>query len=188
MEFKINAKTLFTTIALSSGLVFANYTSVMSTENRDVAEDAVGTIVMWGKGSIPKDWIEVDGRSTAGNAELMSLYGSTIPDLRGKFVRGYGDNSGALGDIQEESMRAHSHTATFTGNALPAHKHTGTTLANNTESHGNKSNDAANNSHSVRNINGASGGKPTGSVSVGATGGTEVRPINTALVFIMKEK
>ncbi|EOX3381165.1 phage tail protein [Vibrio cholerae] len=47
----------------------------------------VGTIVAWGRGSIPSGWIELNGQSTSGYPELAAIYGSKVPDFRGYVLR-----------------------------------------------------------------------------------------------------
>ena len=42
--------------------------------------------------------------------ELVALIGSRVPDYRGLFLRGVGGNSAALGILQEDEIKSHSHT------------------------------------------------------------------------------
>ena len=41
--------------------------------------------------------------------ELVALIGSRVPDYRGLFLRGVGGNSAALGILQEDEIKSHSH-------------------------------------------------------------------------------
>jgi hypothetical protein len=41
--------------------------------------------------------------------ELVALIGSRVPDYRGLFLRGVGGNSAALGLLQEDEIKSHSH-------------------------------------------------------------------------------
>lgn len=176
------------------GFVSASYTTIVETDSNYSSSssnyessqgDPAGTVMLWGKGALPDGWIELDGSSTESYPELMSIYGATLPDMKGNFVRGHGGNSGSLNTFQAESMKAHTHSATFTGNALPSHSHTGVTMSG-TESHGNKSNDAANDKYYNQTTSSVSAGTPTGSVSMSSQGGSEIRPTNVALKFIVK--
>ena len=91
---------------------------------------------------------------------LYSLYGATLPDLRGQFLRGldYGrgiDTDRVVLSEQQDEIKAHTHTATTRGFAPVA----------------------------------ASGSGPERGVyagSSGSTGGTETRPKNIAFLYIVK--
>ena len=150
------------------------------------SEDPVGIIVMWGQTTVPEGWVEAAGQSTNINPDLIAIYGANLPDLRGNFVRGYGGNSGKLGEIQGQEIKSHSHTASFIGNALPTHGHTYSAYNGNTESHGNKSNDLYDNNRKSYTTGATSGGTPTGTVNVTDTGEDETRPTNIALKYIIK--
>ncbi len=68
----------------------------------------VGTIVAWPVATNPADaasWLECNGHSTTGYPELAAVIGGKTPDLRGKFLRGLGGSSAALGVIQGDAMR-----------------------------------------------------------------------------------
>lgn len=54
----------------------------------------IGTVAMWGNSSLPTGWIEMNGQSTSAYSELAAIYGSTLPDLRGEFVRGWDNGRG----------------------------------------------------------------------------------------------
>lgn len=130
--------------------------------------------------------VELNGQSTSGYPKLAALYGSTLPDMRGRFARGFGGNSGALNAVQGEEIKSHSHSASFTGNALPSHSHTYTASTNNTDDEGVGSDSAADNQWSSYTTNSVSAGTPTGSVTVNASSGSKVRPTNVAMLFIIK--
>jgi microcystin-dependent protein len=187
MEININKKTILGFLILSSSFIFADYTSSYNTSSKNVSSnDPVGTIVIWSKEDIPMGWLEVNGQDITEHEELSNIYGNNLPDLRGRFVRGFGGNSGALGELQEQSMASHNHTATFSGNSLPPHSHNYTALASNQESHGNRDNNAANDNLGYYNFNSISAGTPSGTVSIGNTGESELRPLNVALKYIVK--
>jgi microcystin-dependent protein len=122
-----------------------------------------GQIVMWGTSTVPSGWLECNGQSTAGYPNLIALFGTNLPDLRGEFVRGWDNGRGVdvdrvLLSAQAQSIQPHTHSYTIT---------------NSTSSSG-------------------QGGAGTGSIpsqagaTTGSTGTTETRPRNVALMFIVK--
>lgn len=61
-------------------------------------------------------WLECNGQSTSGYEELAAIYGANVPDYRGIFLRGYGSStsvhfgtiihqSSELNQIQGDSIR-----------------------------------------------------------------------------------
>lgn len=74
-----------------------------------------GAIVMWGTSTVPSGWLECNGQSTAGYPNLIALFGTNLPDLRGEFIRGWDNGRGVdvdreLLSAQAQSMQAHTHT------------------------------------------------------------------------------
>jgi hypothetical protein len=86
----------------------------------------VGTVIAWPAHAAPEDaenWLDCDGRSTAGYPELAAIVGANVPDYRGMFLRGHGaqyhlqnngstigdtwtmHQSGALGPVQGDGIR-----------------------------------------------------------------------------------
>jgi microcystin-dependent protein len=116
---------------------------------------------MWGGGVPPLGWLECNGQSTAGSAALIAIYGTNVPDLRGEFVRGWDHGKGV---DQGRNVRS------FQGQDIQPHTHTyvQTTQGTDTTSGGD-----------THYINASSG-------ITGSTGGTETRPRNVALMFIVK--
>lgn len=57
--------------------------------------------------SAPSGFLAMDGQAitSAQYPKLFSRYGSSLPDLRGCFIRGLGGNSAALGVIQGDAIR-----------------------------------------------------------------------------------
>jgi hypothetical protein len=124
------------------------------------SSDPVGTIVGWASSTAPTGWLECNGQSTSGYTALAALIGSNVPDLRGEFVRGW-DNSAGVD----------------AGRALLS------TQADEFESH----------NHTINSYTG--GGGPlgghdgsayNGSITTSSQGGTETRPRNVALMYIIK--
>jgi microcystin-dependent protein len=123
-----------------------------------------GAIVMWGGSSVPTGWLECNGQSTASAPNLVPIYGTNLPDLRGEFVRGWDgfpgrgvDPGRTLRSSQGQSIQPHTHS------------YTAPTV---TES----------------NVKGFSTGLLPGtqSLSTGSAGSVETRPRNVALMFIVK--
>ena len=80
----------------------------------------IGTIIIWGAENNPADgvWLDCDGQSTAAYPELAAVYGETVPDYQGMFLRGHGSktvshgtygtalhSSGNLGEVQGDAIR-----------------------------------------------------------------------------------
>ena len=123
-----------------------------------------GAIVMWGGSSAPSGWLECNGQSTAGAPNLVSIYGTNVPDLRGEFIRGWDgfpgrgvDPGRTLRSSQGQSIQPHTHS--YTAPSV-------------TES----------------NVKGFNTGLLPGtqSLSTGSAGSVETRPRNVALMFIVK--
>jgi len=122
-----------------------------------------GQIVMWGTDDPPAGWLECNGQSTAGYSNLIALFGSNLPDLRGEFVRGWSNNRVTVDyprDIlsaQAQDIQPHTHS------------YTAPTVTSS-------------------NVKGAANGSLPGtqSATTGSTGTTETRPRNVALMFIIK--
>lgn len=63
----------------------------------------IGTIIAWASAKNPTDgtWLDCNGQSCAGYAELVSILGkSTVPDYRNRFLEG----SGAAGTVIEAGL------------------------------------------------------------------------------------
>jgi len=81
----------------------------------------VGVIVAWGATVPPDGWIEANGQGfdTAKNPKLHSVFPSgAVPDLRGKFIRGWAhgsttdpDSGRAIGSDQDHGIPDHAHWA-----------------------------------------------------------------------------
>ncbi|NDV23131.1 tail fiber protein [Desulfovibrio sp. JC022] len=74
----------------------------------------VGTVVPWPAGSVPDGWLECNGQSTSGHSELAAIVGSRVPDLRGEFIRGWDHGRGVDGgrsllNVQSDQLQAHNH-------------------------------------------------------------------------------
>lgn len=119
-----------------------------------------GAIVMWPLNSVPSGWLACAGQSTSGYPALAAIYGSNLPDLRGEFIRGADQGRGVDPGRTLLSFQAQdiqSHTHTYGG--IQAQGVADGNLIYATDG------DIAN---------------------TGYTGGTETRPRNVALAFIVK--
>ena len=84
-----------------------------------------GTITMYGGSSAPSGWQICNGGSASTSA-LQSVVGSTVPDLRDRFVIGAGSSYsvGAQGGSANAIIVSHSHGAgTYSAVANGAHTH-----------------------------------------------------------------
>ena len=201
----------------------------------------VAVIIMFGGTSVPSGWLECNGQSTSGYTALAAIVGSTVPDLRGEFVRGFDNSRGvdsgrSILSTQDEEFKEHNHGVTES-----AHNHGVTESAHNhgtTQSSHNHSASQSSHSHtttapgrrgsgsgcqfdtgfsqhdtgdcgnrslssnsqtpsvtvssasitiSVDNAStGVSVNNATTGISTNNNGGTETRPRNVALMFIIK--
>lgn len=136
----------------------------------------IGTVAMWGNTNLPTGWIEMKGQSITSYTELSSLFGSTLPDMRGKFARGWDNSAGvdsgrSLLSYQADAFKAHNHTI----NARDVYN-TAVFMINDNSGDGMVSSDNLNSSYATaRNY--------TTTVS-GTT--SETRPKNIALIYIVK--
>jgi len=154
----ITAGTGITFSSISAGGFTINSTGIGS----GGSSDPVGTIVGWASSTAPTGWLECNGQSTSGYTELAALIGSNVPDLRGEFVRGWDNSAGidtgrTLGSTQSDEFKEHNHTIVSFGRVNV-------------------------NPNGVQNpFYSRSGEEDTSSV-----GGTETRPRNVALMYIIK--
>lgn len=122
-----------------------------------------GAIVMWGASTAPSGWLECNGQSTAGYANLIAIYGTNVPDLRGEFVRGWDHGRGVnpgrgIRSFENQDIQPHTHSYTVT-NVVTGQNQGGE----------------------------YSGAEPSPQGSqTGSVGTTETRPRNIALMFIVK--
>lgn len=124
-----------------------------------------GTIVMWGGSTPPSGWLECNGQPTSSYPNLIAIYGSTVPDLRGEFVRGW--DNGKLVD-PGRGIR------TSQGQSIQPHTHT---VASGGQQSNNQNQRYADNPGNINNL---------GSQTTGSAGSTETRPRNFSLMFIIK--
>ena len=167
-----------------------------------------GTIFCFAIATVPTGYLECNGQSTSGYAALAALIGSNVPDLRGEFVRGWAntravDQNRQIGSTQGDDNKSHNHTVTSNHNITDnGHRHTATT--NQPSSTAAMGTTIAVNDNIVGNYGGGSGtglgplgnrqfmNNATTGISISTnntvsnSGGTEARPRNVALMYIIK--
>jgi microcystin-dependent protein len=179
-------------LAVSAGGITSNELASGAVTTNALADGAVtqakasnmllpaGAIMAFAMNGAPTGWLAANGSavSRATYSALWTALGTTsspygqgdgsttfnLPDLRGYFVRGSGTNSdgtesGTFGAKQSDEIKSHTHTTGQTG--------TGTTQD-------------APLSSGVRYVTGI------GATVTGATGGTETRPKNIAMLYCIK--
>lgn len=137
-----------------------------------------GVVEMFGAAAVPAGYLECNGAavSRATYADLFAAVGTAhgvgdgattfnVPDLRGEFVRGWDNGRGAdaartFGSAQADAFKAHVHAVT-----PPA-----------------STDDAA----AGLTTTGSGGVETITPYNTASTGGTETRPRNVALMFIIK--
>ena len=72
----------------------------------------VATIVAYGGNSAPSGWLLCDGGGTGGYSALAAIVGSSVPDLRNRFIIGAGSSYSvdAIGGSAHSVVVSHSHT------------------------------------------------------------------------------
>jgi len=145
---------------------------------------------------------------TANFAALYAVIGDHLPDLRGEFVRGWAntravDTGRQIGSTQGDENKSHNHTVTSNHNITDnGHRHSPTT--NSPSSSAANGQSIAVNDNIVGNYGGGSGtglgplgnrqfmNNATTGISISTnntvsnSGGTEARPRNVALMYIIK--
>ncbi|WP_218060842.1 phage tail protein [Pseudomonas defluvii] len=134
-----------------------------------------GCVAHFARNTAPGGWLKANGAlvSRTAYSRLFSAIGTTfgagdgattfqLPDLRGLFVRGWDDGRGidtgrAFGGYQADELKSHDHDFTV----------------NSTDTMGNKSADS-------------NGAGTNSTATTAATGGTETRPRNLALLACIK--
>lgn len=168
----------------------------------------VGTILTFGATNPPSGFLECNGSaiSRSAYASLFSILSTThgagdgsstfnLPDLRGQFVRGWDNNAGVdasrtFGSTQTDQNKNHTHTTdsvTLTGGIRKISEGFG--------AGGSASGVFTKTADGTNTITGSSSTSPVGGVDFDGThshtisssgGGTEARPKNVALMYIIK--
>ena len=139
----------------------------------------------------------VQGVSRSDLQALRDLIGNTLPDLRGEFVRGWADDTNdstrdqnrEIGSGQSDDITSHNHGATSTSSVNdPGHVHRVRVGTSGTSGGNVSDRDSPNPGNFVTNqIESSSTGiSVSTSTTTDNTGGTETRPRNVALMYIIK--
>lgn len=138
-----------------------------------------GVILMYGAPTAPTGWLECDGSAVSRTtySSLFAVIGTTfgvgdgsttfnLPDLRGEFIRGWDHGRGVdsgreLGEGQGDAFKSHSHDYHGVGDYIGGVRNLFTKIG-------------SERAHARRDD------------LLYATGGTETRPRNVALMFIIK--
>lgn len=158
-----------------------------------------GALMHFAGSAAPTGWIKANGAllSRTTYAALFAAIGTTfgagngtttfaLPDLRGEFMRGWDDARGVdagrvFGSWQVGQNLSHTHSGT--ADSAGAHTH-----ATNVAQYGSGSSGGvgAGDSSNGVGITSGSSGSHTHPLSIGASGGTEARPRNVALLACIK--
>lgn len=131
----------------------------------------VGMPMLWPTSTPPAGFIRMTGQTIAQSQYpiLFGLYGATLPNMDGLYVRGAGTLSGLT--EQADAIRSHTHAATT--NAAGQHGHNYTMAVNGAHNHTGTTSTAGNHQHQMRGDNiGAGGGfdapdyKPSGDTGI----------------------
>lgn len=93
--------------SLSSAATDAALTAAQGKVLSDILDIIAYSPIPYFGNSAPSGFLAMDGQAitSAQYPKLFSRYGSSLPDLRGCFIRGLGGNSAALGVIQGDAIR-----------------------------------------------------------------------------------
>ena len=74
----------------------------------------MGTVIWFASSTPPTGYLECNGQSTSGYPALAAIVGAYVPDLRGRFIRGW--NHDGIDDIgrtfysyQSDEIKSHNH-------------------------------------------------------------------------------
>jgi len=144
-----------------------------------IGTNPVGTVIWYAGNTAPTGYLKANGDTiangsgttqgiTADFSALHAVIGATLPDLRGEFIRGWDDGKGTdsgrtIRSAQTDDFKSHQHTSD------------GARFGSNTTYPG-------------TNFYSSAGDNTSNNVvsSVNATGGTETRPRNVALLACIK--
>jgi len=162
-----------------------------------------GAVQAFAMNSAPSGWLAADGTAVSRStyAALFTAIGTTygvgdgsttfgLPDMRGYFVRGSGTNgdstaSGTFGEKQADDLKSHSHTGTTDSGG--SHTHAYDDLYNSTTGSGGSGGGAGwQTAFFTSRRNTLSAGAHTHAFTSDATGGTETRPKNIAMLYCIK--
>tara|TARA_R100000664_G_scaffold13919_1_gene22032 strand:+ start:10559 stop:11623 length:1065 start_codon:yes stop_codon:yes gene_type:complete len=153
-----------------------------------------GAVFCMAVASVPTGFLECNGASISRTtysalfAVIGTTYGSvdsntfTLPDLRGEFIRGFDNSRGidsgrSIGTAQSDQNKQHSHSVTDPG-------HTHTWDRQDEQNNANYRPWPASNDDCINTT--VNTGSSTTGISLGNSGGTETRPRNIAMMYVIK--
>ena len=165
-----------------------------------------GSVHMMATTTAPSGYLKCNGAAVSRTtySDLFDTIGTThgagdgsstfnVPDLRGEFVRGWDDSRGvdsgrSFGSSQSSANKEHNHTATATSTVTdPGHNHV--YIDQQAHNEGYRPWKAGDNDCGQRNKNtnnAFTGISVSTSVSVANDGGSEARPRNVAMMYVIK--
>lgn len=159
-----------------------------------------GAIFCFGANAAPSGYLECDGSAVSRTtyAALFGVIGTTfgagngtttfnIPDMRGYFARGWDHGRGidtgrVFGSNQTGMVGPHNHT--FTGTPLATHLHSYVAGDNGSDLGPHWGGGGYKGSQVTLQTQGTSAGTPAGTIANNS--GTETRPVNVALLYMVK--
>lgn len=156
-----------------------------------------GSIDSWPSDTIPAGWLKCNGAAVSRTlyAALFNVIGTTygagdgsttfnVPDMRGEFLRGLDDGRGVdtgrtIGSAQAADFASHGHSGSTDTHGGHSHAQFSNIGGGSVGAGGYSSSASANGTT-------GSAGAHSHAVTINATGGTETRPRNRAMHFIIK--
>ncbi len=196
----------YTSLALGIQGVYDTLNALITTDASNLTthiadrelHNPAGTILNYAGGTSPSGYLECDGSAVSRTtySALFTAIGTTfgsgdgsttfnIPDLRGEFVRGWDNGKGTdsgrvFGSSQTEDVGVHNHTGSSSG--AGAHTHSYDTYSS-TDLGAGGSGDIPKTETSGTT---GSAGTHTHTITINNSTGTETRPRNIALMYIIK--
>lgn len=202
-------KSLFNTISNTQAyLKVTSGSTVFSNEKLQAVPYAIhaqngvptGTIMAYIGSTAPEGWLLCNGTSfpdNATNAKLKALLGSTnTPDLRAMFLRGTGTGNGKTGPdlktVQQDDTKSHLHNVNLNTNNWGEHSHPQNVTVSYEKGGTGTRSDYDSDASGLRTFSQGVNTEPAGAHShtvignTASTGGTETRPINYGVNYIIK--
>ena len=163
-----------------------------------------GSVHMMATTTVPSGYLKCNGAAISRTtyADLFAIIGTAhgagdgsstfnVPDLRGEFVRGWDDSRGVdsgrnFGSSQSDANKQHNHSATATSTVTdPGHFHD--VPYSNSDSGDGVIEESGTGFSGVEPTNSATTGiSVSTSVSIANSGGSEARPRNIAMMYVIK--
>lgn len=160
----------------------------------------VGTVIWYAGSTAPAGYLKANGDAiangsgttqsiTADFSELYAIVGSTLPDLRGEFIRGWDDGKGtdsgrSIKSTQSDQNKQHNHSATSSATDS-GHTH-GFDAAYSIGGHTDDGGSPDERSTTQSRTTGSGQANISVTTTVANDGGTEARPRNIALLACIK--